>query len=210
MRFVTYLFATYCIAAPLTALSAQPETVKSNFGFEVMLPAGWVQLGPNQASKRAPSAELVGLEKVNQKEIELIIGRVKSKKIEFYLDTLHSDEAFTNNISLQLEDEANDYSQYTKEEIQTYCAGAPADLKKMWGEAVNFKGCGVVSSNGVAMFAFSYIVPTQGKFILQYVIPFSNKQTMVLVGGGRLDNDGVVRMQAAIRAIAVGITGRAK
>lgn len=67
-----------------------------------------------------------------------------------------------------------------------------------------------MSSNGSAVLAFSYIVPTQKKYILQYVIPFNEKQTMLLVGGGRLNKDVIARMQAAIRAIAAGITGRPK
>lgn len=213
MRFITFLLVVTSVIAPLAVLSAQPGSsslVRSSFGFEISLPAGWVQLGPRQASERVPRAEELGLEKANQKDLELYYGRVKSGKVEFYLDAHLSNDTFTNNISLQLENDANDYSRYTPEEIRTFCALMPADLSKTWGESVSVKGCEVVTSNGSAVLAFSYIVPTQKKFILQYVIPFNEKQTMLLVGGGRLNKEVIARMQAAIRAIAAGITGRPK
>jgi len=213
MRFILFMFVVTSVIAPPAVLSAQPGSsslVRSNFGFEISLPSGWVQLGPRQASERVPRAEELGLEKANQKDLELYYGRVKNGKVEFYLDAHLSNDTFTNNISLQLENDANDYSRYTPGEIRSFCAELPADLSKTWSEPVSVKGCEVVSSNGSAVLAYSYIVPTQEKFILQYVIPFNEKQTMLLVGGGRLNKDVIARMQVAIRAIAVGITGRPK
>lgn len=121
MRFLTFIFVVTSAIAPLAVLSAQPGSpslVRSSFGFEISLPSGWVQLGPRQASEQVPRAEELGLEKANQKDLELYYGRVKSGKVEFYLDALLSNDTFTNNISLQLENDANDYSRYTPEESE--------------------------------------------------------------------------------------------
>jgi hypothetical protein len=210
MKFTSFLIIIGCAIAPLKSESAEPATVKSSFGFDIALPADWVQVGPKQASKGVPNAKELGIEKANKTEIEKYVSRVKNEKVEFYLDATHSDEQFTNNISIQLENEANDYSQYTAEEIQNFCASVPSGLSSSWGETVNFKACNVVASNGIAVLAFSYIVPSQEIFILQYVIPFNSKQTLLLVGGGRINKDGVSRMQTAIRAIASGVTAREK
>jgi len=200
------------IAAPLCASAADPtSSSRSTFGFAVELPSGWVLLGPNEAAGKTArlTPNQLGL-KASQKDLDEYCQRVKKGKVEFYLDALLSTEQFTNNISLQLEDEANDYSGYTPEEIRTFCTTLSADLSKTWGEPVSVKGCEVVSSNNSAVLAFSYIVPTQEKFILQYVIPFNEKQTMLLVGGGHLNKEVIGRMQMAIRALAAGITGRRK
>jgi hypothetical protein len=136
MKLASIFIIISCVIAPLKSESAEPVTVKSSFGFDIALPADWVQVGPQQASKGVPNVKELGIEKVNKTEIEKYVSRVKNEKIEFYLDAAHSDEKFTNNISIQLENEANDYSQCTADEIQNFCASVPSGLSSLWGETV--------------------------------------------------------------------------
>lgn len=215
MRTVLLCLALSSAVVLGTASATEPPsstTFQSAYGFTVQLPRGWVLLGPNEASRKGAqlNAQELGLANADQRELNTYLQRVKTQKVEFYLDALLSNEEFTNNVSVQLEKGSQDYSQYSPAEVSAFCGQLAPDLAKVWGTAVEVKGYQIASSNGAAIFAYSYVIPAQNKFILQYLVPFGANRTMVVVGGGRLDKKVVPRMQAAVKAIVTSITGRAK
>ena len=208
-------FIVAIVFAPLFATLAESpisSRFRSNFGLNVDLPQGWMLLGPSEASRKvAPlKAEDLGLPKANPKELNQYFERAKTGQVEFYLDTLLSTETFTNNISVQLEKGSQNYSQYSQKETDAFCSQLAPNLGKVWGTPVTVKGCQIASSNRAAVLAYSYVIPARNMFVLQYEVPFDANQTLVVVGGGRLDKEVIARIQPAVKAIVTSATGRTK
>ena len=208
-------FVLAVIFTPFSVTLAEPPPsthFRSNFGFNVDLPQGWVLLGPNETSRKvAPiTAVDLGLPKANPRELKQYLERAKTGQVEFYLDTLLSTETFTNNISVQLENGSQDYSQYGQKEMDAFCGQLTPDLGKVWGTPVAVKGCQTSLSNRTAVLAYSYVIPARNMFVFQYEVPFDANHTLVVVGGGRLDEEVISRVRPAVKAIVTSITGRTK
>ena len=215
MTILRLYFVLAVVFAPFAATLAElpsSSRFRSHFGFNVDLPQGWVLLGPSEASRKVTplNAADLGLPKANPKELNQYLERAKTGQVEFYLDTLLSTAAFTNNISVQLQKGSQDYSQYSQKEIDAFCSQLTADLERVWGTPVTVKGCQLTSNNRISVLAYSYIIPERNMFVLQYEVPFDTNHTLVVVGGGRRDKDVISRVQSAVKAIVTSITGRTK
>jgi hypothetical protein len=147
---------------------------------------------------------------MKQSELNDILDRVKTGQVEFYFDSSLSLPQFTNNVSVQLRPGTQDFGQASESEVSELCASLPKGLEELWGVPVEVRGCKIVSSNGKAGLAYTYVVAANDMFIMQYELPFGTSQTALVVGGGRLNNDLMTRVVTAVHAIAQSVMARAQ
>ena len=209
--FLVVAFGLACnVACAADGLS--PKTFASSFGFSVDLDTGWVLLTPDRVtdSAAALTAATLGVPDMSQPELNEIVERIKTGQVEFYFDSVLSVPDLTNNVSVQLRDGTQDYGPASESEISALCASMPKELEALWGTPVDVRGCKVVSSNGKAGLAYTYVIAANNMFVMQYELPFGASQTALVVGGGRLDNDVMTRVVTAVHAIAKSVMAQTK
>jgi len=111
---------------------------------------------------------------------------------------------------VQLKPRTQDYAQASQDEVDALCASLAKDLEEVWSTPVDVRGCKIVSSNGKAGLAYSYVIQANDMFVMQYELPFDASQTALVVGGGRLDNDVMTRVVTALHAIANAVMAHAR
>jgi hypothetical protein len=188
--------------------SVQPKEFESGFGFKARLDSGWVMLGPSQAKKEFKDIASLALLGIDQEEASTYFERIRSGKVEYYLDAFMSDSTFRNNVSVQLMHAERDYSSIDQEGLNEICTIVKEELFKVWGAPVVLDKCLVQKAKGVAFLALIYLVEERNIFIVQYEVPLSSNEQAVIVGGARPDNQAAQRVVNAASAIVVGIAGR--
>jgi hypothetical protein len=192
----------------ISASARQP--LQSRFGFKVLLADGWVQVSIAETKRLGAGVDgaTLGVPNADKDTLSQIIEQIKTGNVEFYLDKLNSTKEFTNNVSVQLREQNEDYAHATRTEIETLCRGLKSDLVGTWGTAVEVKGCVSISSNGTPGVAYRYYVPAQNKFIVQYEVPFDATRTAIIVDGGTGNGDGDHRITLCINSLLRAITRR--
>jgi len=206
-------FALMFLAIPLASCSepARPSiparTLTSSFHFTFDLPPDWIIISPTEMAARSTdlSPESIGLPTADPETLKALVARAKSGQQEFYLDGRLSSADFTNNISLQLFEGRNDFSQMTPADIDTFCKKIPGGAQKTYGAKVAVTDCKLEEEAGVQFLSYSYKVPSLGIFILQYEYPFIDDKTLVIVGGGRDTQPIYDRLHTAQREISRGV-----
>lgn len=202
-----FLLSFMSIAA-LAAEPIQPKEFKSNFGFKAKLDSGWVLLGPSLAGKEFQDIASLAPHGIDEEEASTYFERIKSGKVEYYLDSLMSESTFRNNVSVQLMHAERDYSSIDQEGLNEICTIVEEELSQVWGAPVVLDKCLVQKAKGVAFLALIYLVEQHNIFIVQYEVPLSSNVQVVIVGGARPDKQAEQRVVNAASAIAVGVAGQ--
>lgn len=195
-------FFVLCLIFVAGPLFAETE-INSYFGFNAVLPDGWVQVGPDSASTMK-FEEFAKGSPINKEILNQVRDKVAGKEVEFFYDipTLESD--FKLNISVQ---KSEPVIVDSLQELNSECSSLPEALEEVYGEPVDIKFCKAGVLNKWAVFRDVHVVPSQEVMIISDTLPVDGKHSLIIVGGvPASDKEGFQRVLAAQQSLLEGLT----
>lgn len=177
--------------------------VNSYFGFNAVLPDGWVQVSPASASEMEVEDFSKG-SPINKEILDQIRDKVAGKGVEFFYDVRTLDSDFKINISIQ---ESAPVLVNSLKELNAECSDLPKYLEETYGEPVDFKFCEAGVLNKWAVLRHVYVIPSQEIMVINDMLPVSGEHSLLIVGGGPVsDNEGLQRVLPAQQSLLEGLT----
>lgn len=195
-------FFALCLLFVAGPLFAETE-INSYFGFNAVLPNGWVQVGPGSAST-IEFEDFAEGSSINKETLNQVRDKVAGKEVEFfyYMPTLESD--FKLNISVQ---KSEPVLVDSLQELNAECSSLPEALEEVYGEPVDIKFCEAGVLNKWAVFRDVHVVPSQEVMIVSDTLPVNGKYSLIIVGGAPVsDKEGLQRVLAAQQSLLKGLT----
>lgn len=171
----------FLLVAGIASPHAVATEYTSSFGFPFELSKDWLVLTPAEVTEIYRNETLDSLSiNADPATAQAILERVKQGEVEFYFDRKRSTKAFKNNISVQL---TQGTQEYTDSAVWDICKSLHEDLPEVFGSGVRISSCGSGEMHGIRFLVFEYVLPPQKAHVVQYEIPFVSGTTLLLVAG---------------------------
>ncbi|GAA0851147.1 hypothetical protein GCM10009113_34240 [Marinobacter szutsaonensis] len=195
-------FFALCLLFVTGPLFAGTE-INSYFGFNAVLPSGWVQVGPTAASTMEVDDFAKG-SPINKETLNQIREKVAGKEVEFFYDIQSLESEFKLNISVQ---KSEPVLVDSLKELNSECSGLPEALEEVYGEPIDIKYCEARVLNKWAVFRYVYVVPSQEIMIINDTLPVDGEHSLIIVGGAPVaDKEGLQRVLPAQQSLLEGLT----